>query len=187
MPARVFKKDEKEELKRRMLEAGLILIKKYGLVHMSISKITDAAKIGTSTFYNFWNNKNEYIKDLSEYNEKKLMAGIMNGRTRAGIHEVREYLYALVNREISIAPYITLADEMKIFGSTPDSEMESAKTRDLLGMIDGADQNADTLLIANLIKILALTSESENELHEAAYARTIDSLIDIILRQIFGD
>lgn len=37
----------------KMLEAGFDLLKEYGMTHMSVAKITEAAGIGVSTFYNF--------------------------------------------------------------------------------------------------------------------------------------
>ena len=40
---------------------------------MSVSKITDAAGIGTSTFYNFWKSKEEYLADLIFYHRQKML------------------------------------------------------------------------------------------------------------------
>lgn len=57
MPVRVFDKDEKESLRTKMLDAGFPLIKEYGVIHTSVARIAKAAGIGTSTFYNFWQNK----------------------------------------------------------------------------------------------------------------------------------
>lgn len=57
MPIRVFDTDERERLRERMLEAGIPLLREYGLTHMSVEKITTAAGIGKSTFYNFFDSR----------------------------------------------------------------------------------------------------------------------------------
>ena len=46
-------------------------------------------------------------------------------------------------------------------------------------------ENPDLLLIANMTKILVITAESRQELHEAVYQKTIDTLIESILNLIF--
>ena len=45
MPTRVFTEEEKSQIKLIMLEAGFPLLKKYGMTHTTISKITEAAGI----------------------------------------------------------------------------------------------------------------------------------------------
>ena len=43
MPKRVFAEDERNQLKLTMLEEGFPLLKKYGMTHTTISKITDVS------------------------------------------------------------------------------------------------------------------------------------------------
>lgn len=71
MPIRVFSQEEREEIRVKMLDAGFPLLKEYGMTHTSISKITKAAGIGVSTFYNFWKTKEAYMTELISYYRKK--------------------------------------------------------------------------------------------------------------------
>lgn len=194
MPVRVFKKDEKEELKRKMLEAGLPLLKEYGMKHMSVAKITEAAGIGTSTFYNFWKNKEEYVAALSEFQEEQIMRMVLTpemlaGKQKPGKEEVRKYLKTMTDESVSMIPWLTLEDEAVIFAHTdalvPDDVKESEKTLTLLSSVAGVRKNIHPAVIANLVKILALTVESRQELHVSAYEKTTDCLIECILNQIF--
>lgn len=194
MPVRVFKEEEKEELKEKMLEAGLPLLRKYGLKHMSVARITDAAGIGTSTFYNFWKNKEEYTAALSDYQETKILLKILTpemktGKKKPGKEEVRQFLKSLSDESLSIIPWLTPEDESRLFHKTdaliPDEEKESQKTRKLLSMVEGVREDIHPAVIANLVKVLALTIESRKELHASAYEETIDCLIDAIMHQIF--
>ena len=66
MAKRVFTEEERVEYREKMLDAGFDLLKQYGMTHMSVAKITEAAGIGVSTFYNFFSSKEEYV-----YEEKK--------------------------------------------------------------------------------------------------------------------
>lgn len=194
MPIRVFKEEEKEALRRKMLAAGLPLLKKYGMTHMSVAKITDAASIGTSTFYNFWKNKEEYVVALGSFQEYQILQQVLTpemtaGTRKPGKAEVRKFLTLLVDDSVSIIPWLTLSDESLLFRKTdafiPDEEKESAKTMRLLSGVEGVRRNIRPAVIANLVKILALTAESRAELHTSVYHETIDCLITTILDQIF--
>ena len=167
MPKRIFTGNEKEQLRLTMLEAGFPLIKEYGMTHTTISKITEAADIAKGTFYHFWKNKEEYREDA------------------------RNYFKALIDEEISIYPHMTLEDEGQLIHKTeafiPDAEKEGAITAGLLQHLDGVREDVDLLLVANLSKILVITSQAREELHEAVYEKTIDTIIESILDQIFKE
>ena len=194
MPTRVFTEEEKSQIKLIMLEAGFPLLKKYGMTHTTISKITEAAGIAKGTFYHFWKNKEEYMADLILYHRQKMIPvliseDVLNGKRKLGEEDARKYLYAVVDEEISIYPHLTLEDEAKLFKNTdtfePDIEKESAITGELLRHLDNVRKDVSLPLIANMTKLLVIASESREELHEAVYKETIDTLVDTILNLIF--
>ena len=194
MPKRVFAEDERNQLKLTMLEEGFPLLKKYGMTHTTISKITEAAGIAKGTFYHFWNNKEEYMADLIMYHRQKMIPvliseDVMTGKRKLGEEDARRYLHAVVDEEISIYPHLTLEDEAKLFKNTdsfvPDIEKESAITRGLLEYLENVRKDVNLPLIANMTKLLVLASESREELHEDVYKETIDTLVDTILNLIF--
>ncbi len=194
MPKRVFEPKEKEQLKLTMLEAGFPLLKEYGMTHTTISKITDAAGIAKGTFYHFWNNKEEYLAELIAYHRGKMIPvliseDVLSGKKKLGKEDARKYLHALVDEEISIYPHLTLEDEAKLFKNTdtfePDTEKESAIATGLLRYLDNVREDVNLLLVANMVKLLVITSESREELHEAVYTETVDTLVDTILNLVF--
>ena len=194
MPTRVFTEEEKSQIKFIMLEAGFPLLKKYGMTHTTISKITEAAGIAKGTFYHFWKNKEEYMADLILYHRQKMIPvliseDVLNGKRKLGEEDARKYLHAVVDEEISIYPHLTLEDEAKLFKNTdtfePDIEKESAITGELLRHLDHVRKDVSLPLIANMTKLLVIASESREELHEAVYKETIDTLVDTILNLIF--
>ena len=177
-----------------MLEAGFPLIKEYGVTHTTISKITNAAGIAKGTFYHFWKNKEEYLVTLIRYHRQKMLPlligeDVLSGKRKLGRKDVRLYFRYLVDKEKSIYAHMTLEDESQIMQKTsefdPNEEKESNIASHLLGMIEGIRKDIDLLLLANMTKILVLTAEAKDELHESAYEKTIDTILDKIMELIF--
>lgn len=194
MPKRTFSKEEKEQLKITMLEAGFPLIKEYGMTHTTVSKVTDSAGIAKGTFYHFWKDKEHYMVDLIAYHRKKMIPKLVNqdvmtGKKKLGRKEAAAYFHMIVDPEISIYPHMTLEDEAKLINNTnafiPDTEKESSIVGGLLNHLENVRENPDLLLIANMSKVLVITAESKQELHEKVYQKTIDTLIESILNLIF--
>lgn len=194
MPDRVFTNEQRDELRTAMLEAGFPLIKEYGVTHTTISKITNVAGIAKGTFYHFWKNKEEYLVTLIRYHRQKMLPllldeDVLSGKRKVGKEDVRLYFRYLVDKEKSIYAHMTLEDESNLMQKTsdfdPNEEKESNIASHLLGMIDGVSPDIDLLLLANMTKILVLTAEAKDELHESAYEKTIDTILDKIMELIF--
>lgn len=196
MPTRVFSEEEREQIRQQMLEAGFPLLKEYGMTHTSISKITEAAGIAVGTFYKFWKNKEAYMAELISYHAHKMMPGLIGAEAIAGKRKLRRedaarYLRAVVDENISIYPHMTLEDEAGLLRATnafvPDLAKESAVAESLLQYLDHVRADVNLGLVANLTKVLVLTAESREELHESAYRETLEVQIDTILNLIFEE
>lgn len=196
MPTRVFSEEEREQIRQQMLEAGFPLLKEYGMTHTSISKITEAAGIAVGTFYKFWKNKEAYMAELISYHAHKMMPGLIGaeaiaGKRKLGREDAARYLRAVVDENISIYPHMTLEDEARLLRATnafvPDLAKESAVAESLLQYLDHVRTDVNLGLVANLTKVLVLTAESREELHESAYRETLEVQIETILNLIFEE
>lgn len=196
MPVRVFDKDEKEILRIKMLDAGFPLIKEYGVIHTSVARIAKTAGIGTSTFYNFWQNKEEYLTDLIRYHRQKMLPvmiseDVLAHKRKMSRREVKKLFRSLVDEDVSIYPHMTLEDEFKLVKATeeftPDLTKETAIATALISYIDNAREDIDYGLVANLTKLLAITAESKDELHASSYEATLDVIIEKILNLIIKE
>ncbi len=196
MPTRVFSEEEREQIRQQMLEAGFPLLKEYGMTHTSISKITEAAGIAVGTFYKFWKNKEAYMAELISYHAHKMMPGLIGaeaiaGKRKLGREDAARYLRAVVDENISIYPHMTLEDEAGLLRATnafvPDLAKESAVAESLLQYLDHVRADVNLGLVANLTKVLVLTAESREELHESAYRETLEVQIDTILNLVFEE
>ena len=123
MAKRVFTEEERAEYREKMLDAGFDLLKQYGMTHMSVAKITEAADIGVSTFYNFFASKEEYVYEVLQYRRRKIPELIriaLNGKEKAGPAETRTYLKMMIDERYSVFPSLTPEDEKRLLEMLPE-------------------------------------------------------------------
>lgn len=195
MPVRVFSEDEKTAIREKLLSVGFPMLKEYGLIHMSIPKIAKEAGIGTGTFYRFFASKEEYVYQVIVYQRNIFMnecipSEVKSGKRKLSRDEVRSLVEMLVDKDKSVYANLSLSDEEKLFGSVqsfyPDVEKEKRVSGFLLELIDEPKESLNFPLLANLFKILAITSEARSELHAEAFEQTVSCIIDMILKEIYG-
>ena len=206
MPIRVFSEEEKDVIKEKLLSVGFPLLQEFGVIHMSVPKITKAAEIGTGTFYRFFESKEEYIYQLIHYKRQQLIRNfipkeVINGERKLSMDEVRSFIELIVDKENSIYANMSLQDEAELFKymskktnsesdnklvTAPNIEHEKQVSDVFLKWIDVPPEGIDFALLANMMKVLAITAQAKEELHVAAYDRTIKLLIDDIMELIYG-
>ena len=130
MAKRVFTEEERVEYREKMLDAGFDLLKQYGMTHMSVAKITEAAGIGVSTFYNFFSSKEEYVYEVLQYRRRKIPELIriaLNGKEKAGPAETRTYLKMMIDERYSVFPSLTPEDEKRLLDASRTGKTGSAE------------------------------------------------------------
>ena len=194
MAKRVFTEAERTEYREKMLAAGFDLLKQYGMTHMSVAKITEAAGIGVSTFYNFFPSKEAYVYEVLQYRRKmipELIKMALNGKEKAGPAEARTYLKYMVDENYSIFPSLSPEDEQRLLDMLPeqvgpDLQRESGISTMFFERMEGVRPDINLALVMNLIKIYVLGAEGRELLHDAAYEETMERMRDLILYEIYG-
>ena len=194
MAKRVFTEAEREEYREKMLAAGFDLLKQYGMTHMSVARITEAAGIGVSTFYNFFPSKEAYVYAVLQYRKKmipELIKKALNGKKKAGPAETRTYLKFMVDENYSIFPSLSPEDEKRLLDMLPEQVRPNLQNETEIGTMffrkmEGLRPDMNFALVANLIKIYVLGAEGRDMLHDAAYEETMERMRDLILYEIFG-
>ncbi len=179
MAKRVFTEEERAEFREKMLDAGFDLLKQYGMTHMSVAKITEAAGIGVSTFYNFFSSKEEYVYEVMQYRRRKIPELIriaLNGKEKAGPAETRTYLKMMIDERYSVFPSLTPEDEKRLLETGIQ----------FFQHMEGIRPDVNIPLVANLIKVYVLAAEGKEMLHQAVYEVTMERMRDLILYEIFG-
>lgn len=195
MSPKLFSIAEKEQLKERMFHAGLELLKTYGMTHMSVEKITAAAGIGKSTFYNFFLTKEDFVLQLIEFNRTRFWSAVselLGERERLTIPESQRLLIEIINNPDSVYQYLTPEDEKKLAAANPDKpaadiDEETETLRRLFAVFENVREDVDYAVVSNLLKILALTAENRSMLHERGYLRTQEKLFGLLFETIFRE
>ena len=195
MSPKIFTLEEKERLKEQMFQAGLKLLKEYGMTHMSVEKITSEAGIGKSTFYNFFLSKEDFVLQLIEFNRMrfwKAVRDMLGGREKLTVDESKKVLTAIINNQDSVYQYLTPEDEEKLAQASPDKGKadigeETETLSRLFSMFENVREDIDVAVIANMLKILAMTAENRSMLHESGYTRTQDKLFGVLFDCIFKE
>lgn len=194
MAKRVFTEEERAEYKEKMLAAGFDLLKQYGMTHMSVAKITEAAGIGVSTFYNFFPSKEAYVYEVVQYRRRiipELLRMALNGKEKAGPAETRTYLKFMIDDNYSVFPSLSPEDEKRLVQmlpeqAAPNMQKELQIANKFMTLMEGVRLDVNMTLVANLIKVYVLAAEGREMLHEAAYEETMERMRDMILYEIFG-
>lgn len=194
MAKRVFTEAERSEYREKMLAAGFDLLKQYGMTHMSVARITEAAGIGVSTFYNFFPSKEAYVYDVMEYRKRMIPEFIkkaLNGKEKAGPEETRNYLKIMIDEDYSIFPSLSPEDEKRLLEMLPeqvrpDLQKETETSMMFFQHMEGIRPDVNIALVTNLIKIYVLGAEGRELLHDAAYEETMERMRDVIIYEIFG-
>lgn len=194
MAKRVFTEEERAEYREKMLAAGFDLLKQYGMTHMSVAKITEAAGIGVSTFYNFFPSKEAYVYEVLQYRRKiipNLLRMALNGKEKVGPAEARTYLKFMIDENYSVFPSLSPEDEKRLVEmlpeqAAPNQQKEMQIANQFIAIMEDVRPDANMTLVANLIKIYVLGAEGRTILHEAAYEETMERMRDLILYEIFG-
>ena len=194
MAKRVFTEAERAEYREKMLAAGFDLLKQYGMTHMSVAKITEAAGIGVSTFYNFFPSKEAYVYEVLQYRRKmipELIKMALDGKEKAGPAETRNYLKIMIDEDYSIFPSLSPEDEQRLLEmipekAKPDLQRETEISTMFFQQMEGIRPDINIGVVTNLIKIYVLGAEGRELLHDAAYEETMERMRDVIIYEIFG-
>lgn len=189
----LFSKEEKEALKKQMLEVGFNLIREYGVTHASVDKVTEAVGIGRTTFYNFFLTKEHFLVEIMRYQREKgknYLLKILNGREKMTVSEAKDYLRYLMTGEETIYKYLTLEDSSELSKIVPEAfvpNMENEiKTIDgLIVHMEGVKADLEYGVIANLMKMLAVMQTEREAFHKKDFRKTLDAVLELLFSYIF--
>ncbi|MCR5147931.1 MAG: TetR/AcrR family transcriptional regulator [Eubacterium sp.] len=196
MPPRTFTEEEREKLRISMLEQAIPLLEEYGLVHMSVDKITKKVGIGKSTFYNFFSSKEEYVSYALDHNRKKLLDELdekFPPGKKMKPAEVFQMWFSTLLSDNSIYKNFSAEDERALYEADKARGKEVSLAREtyiaerLMVHIEGVKKDLDIALLANYIKLIVLAYENSYMFHDSAMERMQNELkirlIDLIFEE----
>ena len=136
----IFSEEEKEMLKKQMLEVGFALIREHGVTHASVDKVTESVGIGRTTFYNFFDTKEQFLVEVMQYQRQKgknHLLQILKDREKMTVPEAKEYLKYLMTGEETIYQYMTMEESNHISKTVPGAFVPdlAKETRTINGIV----------------------------------------------------
>lgn len=197
MPTRVFSEEEKEKLRRQMLEQAFPLLEEYGLKHMSVDKITKKVGIGKSTFYNFFDSKEDYVSQALEVNRKRLLDELDRafppGKKMRPAEVYGLFFTTLLNNN-SIYRKFSAEDERALYEAEKKRGKDVSLSREkqialrLFSHLDGVRKDVDVGMISNYIKLIVLAYENAHMFHDSCMEKMQNELKIRLVDLIFeGD
>ena len=178
-----------------MFTQGMKLIKEYGLTHTSVSKITERAGIGKSTFYNFFPSKEMFVIELMRYERQKAMDylnELLRGRDKMTKEEAKGFLKIVIFHQDSIYQYLSEEDLDTLYPAMVESgQIESDLNSDtpqfLLDHMEGVDPKADPRVFLNFLRIMALAVSQKEALQQDTLNDTLELIFEAMFRYIFTE
>lgn len=196
MPIRVFSQEEKDQLMDEMLSQAFPLLEEYGLKHMSVEKITRRVGIGKSTFYNFFDSKEDYISKALERNRKRILDEMDRlfppGKKMKPAQLFDLYFNSLLN-DNSIYRKFTAEDERALYeaekrrGKDVSLKNETDIANRIFSHVEGVRKDMDAGLIANYVKLIVLGYENSYMFHDIAFERMQAELKGRLIDLIFEE
>ena len=190
----IFPMEKRESIKTTMLEVGIKLIKQKGMQHITISEITKQTGIGKGTFYHFYKSKESFIYEVIFYSKEKIYREINqiveeNGAINRENFEKLFYLFSFMG-DNNIISSITMEDEKWLANKLSlecilNPSKEEVIIQSILENTIGIREDINYHVLANMMKIMALTVENKEFLHQDVLEENIRLIVSQILDYVF--
>ncbi len=189
----IFTMEKRESIKTAMLEVGIKLIKQKGMQHVTISEISKQTGIGKGTFYHFYKSKESFIHEVILYSKENIHREINkiveeNGGINRKNFEKLFNKFSFV-RDNNIISSITVEDEKwlakKLSLEYINPSKEEAIIQRILENSIGIREDIKYHVLANMIKIMALTVQNKEFLHQDVLEENISIIVRQMLDYVF--
>lgn len=191
----VFPLKQRQQIHTELLKAGIELICEKGVRTWTIDEVTQRVQIGKGTFYHFFASKELFVYEtimfskevvFKKINETVEKYGALN---RQAINELLSH-FSLLGQN-NIISSLSMEDEIWLSKKLPPEYIldppKEEKIVDLLFQnMKDIRSDIHSHVVANMIKIMAITVENRNFLHEDAIAENMNILKDSLLDYLFG-
>ncbi len=189
-----FTEEEREQVRRKLLDAGYELFLSSGFRRMTVAGITKKAGVAVGTFYNFYESKEQFVIALIKDTEAGFVAKMQNAFLSNGTITLqkfmkiyREFYYPENNFLLNA----TLDDWVWLKSHIKDCEYlnkenDLNKLQYLLPRIKGIRADADSGVIVNSIKMIYALYQNRDTLFEDSIPANVDLVFDSLYRYMRG-
>jgi AcrR family transcriptional regulator len=197
---KAFTQQEKEWLRKRLLEQGYKQFSAYGLKKTNIEELAEAAGISKGAFYLFYDSKEALFMDVVEMAEKRFRQEVLAAIDLPG-PTPRARLYAVLRKAFTlwksypILQFVTRNDYDLVLRRVPEEKIQEHLSSDRLFIEELVSrcQEADIPIQANadeisgLLYALFLTSLHEADFGPGNFGGTLDLLVELVAAFCLGE
>ena len=194
-----FSEQEKEMIRRTLLEKGRALFTTYGLKKTSVDELTRATGISKGAFYLFYDSKEELFFDVIKQFEDEFRATIFD--EQAGTDEsatpqqrVKEVLQRALTtwREHPLFKHLNSADYEYVLRKIPAERAESHLRNDeaFVGQLieywksKGIVIRSDPHVTTGLIRALFFVAMHQDDFDRDSFPLTFDILVELVAQHL---
>ena len=191
----VFPLKQRQQIHTELLKTGIQLICEKGVRKLTIDEVTQRVQIGKGTFYHFFTSKELFVYEAIMFSKEAVLKKINEAVEKYGALDrqaVDELLshFSLLGQN-NIISSLSMEDEIWLSKKLPPEYIldppKEEKIVDLLFQnMKDIRSDIHSHVVANMIKIMAITVENRNFLHEDVIAENMNILKDSLLDYLFG-
>lgn len=193
MPA-IFTQENKDELYRRMIDAGWRVVVEEGIRAVRVEHIARAAGIAKGTFYHFFESKGAFLFAMLMENRQHGVDELEARRIAAARpltrDELRAWFMFLWRSERNIFRIATADEYAYLVRSIPAGRslapaVDGRLVRWIVSDVIEARPDVNVHAVENLQKTLALALLNRRLLKEDAIEQVVDALVEASLDELF--
>ena len=191
----VFPLKQRQQIHTELLKTGIQLICEKGVRKLTLDEVTQRVQIGKGTFYHFFTSKELFVYEAIMFSKEAVLKKINEAVEKYGALDrqaVDELLshFSLLGQN-NIISSLSMEDEIWLSKKLPPEYIldppKEEKIVDLLFQnMKDIRSDIHSHVVANMIKIMAITVENRNFLHEDVIAENMNILKDSFLDYLFG-
>ena len=191
----VFPLKQRQQIHTELLKTGIQLICEKGVRKLTIDEVTQRVQIGKGTFYHFFTSKELFVYEAIMFSKEAVLKKVNEAVEKYGALDrqaVDELLshFSLLGQN-NIISSLSMEDEIWLSKKLPPEYIldppKEEKIVDLLFQnMKDIRSDIHSHVVANMIKIMAITVENRNFLHEDVIAENMNILKDSFLDYLFG-
>lgn len=175
---------KRKSIKYNMMEEGFLLLKQGGLRNVNIDTIVEKCGISKGSFYTFFPGKAEFIYAImiNKRNQAKLKLKEYLRDGKLSYEALYQYLLWLANSDLDIFAHMSEAEQQYLKEKWPETYFNNDRNNIstvslVLQHIANPKNDADILLFANYLKMVALAKAEKHVFAASAFGMMINSLV----------
>ncbi len=175
---------KRKSIKHNMMEEGFLLLKEGGLRNVNIDTIVEKCGISKGSFYSFFPSKADFIYAImiNKRNQAKLKLQEYLQNGKLSYEDLFQYLLWLAESDLDIFAHMSEAEQQYLKAKWPETYFNNDRNNIstvslVLQHIANPKNDADILLFANYLKMVALAKAEKHVFAASAFRMMINSLV----------